>query len=116
MRPLDLGQLGALHFGTPDPRRYPALDLSRRALARGGAAPVVLNAANEVAVRAFLAGAIPFTGICECVAAQLDSITDRPVGSLADIHRADAEARTSALAWLEDHFSFRGHDFPAVYD
>jgi 1-deoxy-D-xylulose-5-phosphate reductoisomerase len=116
LRPLDLRKLGTLHFATPDPLRYPALALARRALAAGGAAPVVLNAANELAVEAFLAGAMPFPAICECVAAQLDTMPRTVPATLADIHKADAAARGSAAAWLEGHFSYRGRDLPTVYE
>jgi 1-deoxy-D-xylulose-5-phosphate reductoisomerase len=65
---LDLSRLGSLSFEAPDLQRFPALSLARQALAAGGAAPTVLNAANEIAVEAFLAGRLPFAGIAAIVA------------------------------------------------
>jgi 1-deoxy-D-xylulose-5-phosphate reductoisomerase len=65
---LDLARLGSLSFEAPDLQRFPALALARAALSAGGAAPTVLNAANEVAVDAFLAGRLPFAGISALVA------------------------------------------------
>jgi 1-deoxy-D-xylulose-5-phosphate reductoisomerase len=115
-KPLDLRQMGTLTFDAPDPDRYPALGLARRALATGGAAPVVLNAANEVAVGAFLAGEIPFPAICECVAGQLDILPEEPLSTLADILRVDTSTRLAASRWLYDHFSYRGWDSAAVYE
>lgn len=115
-RPLDLRQLGALHFEAPDPLRYPALGLARRALVSGGAAPIVLNAVNEVAVEAFLAGGIPFPSICECVAAHLDMAGGEPVDTLTDILRVDHATRLLAARWLWEHFSYRGRDLAAVYE
>ena len=73
---LELAKLGALSFEAPDPERFPALRIARAALAAGGAAPTILNAANEVAVEAFLAGRIGFPGIpalVETVMAQAES-------------------------------------------
>lgn len=115
-RPLDLRQVGTLAFETPDPDRYPALRLARRALAAGGAAPVVLNAANEAAVEAFLAGGIPFPAICECVAGQLDNVPTEPLTTLADILTVDRSTRLAAAGWLYDHFSYRGRGLAAVYE
>lgn len=115
-KPLDLRQMGALNFDRADPLRYPALGLARRALDAGGSAPVILNAANEVAVDAFLAGGIPFLAICECVAAQLDTADTQPLSALGEILEADQSARSSASRWLFDHFSYRGRDLTAVYE
>jgi 1-deoxy-D-xylulose-5-phosphate reductoisomerase len=69
---LDLVSLGALTFEAPDPQRFPALRLARAVLDRGGSAPAVLNAANEIAVEAFLAGRIGFLDIASSVATCLD--------------------------------------------
>ena len=68
---LDLAKIGSLTFEAPDPDRFPALALGRRALETGGAAPTILNAANEVAVAAFIAGRIGFGGIADLVEATL---------------------------------------------
>ena len=97
---LDLAAIGALTFEAPDPRRFPALSLARQALEAGGAAPTVLNAANEVAVQAFLAGRIGFLGISELVARVLESVPLRAVGSLAEVEAVDLEARRRAEALL----------------
>ncbi len=71
--PLDLAQLATLSFEKPDPARFPALAIARRALEIGGAAPTILNAANEIAVDAFLHDRLGFTGIVDLVAATLDA-------------------------------------------
>jgi 1-deoxy-D-xylulose-5-phosphate reductoisomerase len=72
-KPLDLAALSTLTFEYPDPVRFPALALARRALQAGAAQPTVLNAANEVAVRAFVAGKLTFSGIPALVEATLDA-------------------------------------------
>ncbi len=74
---LDLAQIGALTFEAPDVSRFPALALARRALQAGGAAPTVLNAADEVAVGEFIAGRIGFTGITALVEATLEAAQSR---------------------------------------
>jgi 1-deoxy-D-xylulose-5-phosphate reductoisomerase len=70
---LDLARLGSLTFEDPDVTRFPALSLARGALEAGGAAPTVLNAANEVAVDEFLAGSLKFAEITGLVEATLDA-------------------------------------------
>jgi 1-deoxy-D-xylulose-5-phosphate reductoisomerase len=74
---LDLARVGSLTFEAPDPDRFPALALGRRALETGGAAPTVLNAANEVAVAAFIGRRIGFGGIAELVEATLNAAEQR---------------------------------------
>ena len=74
---LDLAQLGSLSFEEPDLRRFPALAIARRALAAGGAAPTVLNAANEVGVHEFVSGRLSFCGIPALVEATLDATQRR---------------------------------------
>ena len=74
---LDLAGVGSLTFEAPDPERFPALALGRRALETGGAAPTILNAANEVAVAAFLERRIGFGGIADLVEATLDAAEQR---------------------------------------
>jgi 1-deoxy-D-xylulose-5-phosphate reductoisomerase len=98
---LDLAALGELSFEPPDVETFPALRLAREALAAGGTAPCVLNAADEVAVEAFLAGALPFTGIAEVVARALDAIEPTPVRHFSDLYRADADARETARGLIE---------------
>jgi 1-deoxy-D-xylulose-5-phosphate reductoisomerase len=98
--PLDLARLGALSFETPDLERFPCLRLAYEALDAGGTAPATLNAANEVAVAAFLAGAIRFTDIAAACAEALARVAVRPVHALDDALAADGEARAFARAWL----------------
>jgi 1-deoxy-D-xylulose-5-phosphate reductoisomerase len=74
---LDLGKIATLSFEAPDPDRFPALAIARRVLETGGAAPTIFNAANEVAVAAFLERKIGFTGIAALVAATLDATERR---------------------------------------
>jgi len=74
---LDLARVATLSFEEPDPVRFPALALARRALAAGGAAPTVLNAANEIAVREFVAKRLGFSGIPALVEATLDAAERR---------------------------------------
>jgi 1-deoxy-D-xylulose-5-phosphate reductoisomerase len=93
---LDLAALARLDFEAPDRTRFPALDLAYATLAAGGTAPGILNAANEVAVEAFLNGAIPFTAIPQVVAATLDRLPASPVESLDQLLEVDREARALA--------------------
>jgi len=100
--PLDLAALGQLTFRAPDEDRFPATRLCREAAEAGGAAPAVLNAANEVAVAAFLAGRIPFTRIAAYVAEALSCYAPPAPASLADVMAVDAEARRRAGALMEN--------------
>jgi 1-deoxy-D-xylulose-5-phosphate reductoisomerase len=93
---LDLAQLGQLSFEAPDFERFPCLRLAREALLAGGLAPTVLNAANEVAVDAFLNGAIGFGAIARTVEQVLGQSNAGEAGSLDDIAAADAAARALA--------------------
>ncbi|HVL36444.1 MAG TPA: 1-deoxy-D-xylulose-5-phosphate reductoisomerase [Burkholderiales bacterium] len=95
--PLDLAALRNLSFESPDEQRFPCLRLAYDALAAGGTAPAVLNAANEVAVEAFLAGRLPFTAIAPVIEHTLQSAAAGGAGSLAEILEADAAARAKAL-------------------
>ncbi|MGE5346450.1 MAG: 1-deoxy-D-xylulose-5-phosphate reductoisomerase [Acidithiobacillales bacterium] len=97
---LDLAALGKLEFFRPEPERYPALGLAAEALASGGSAPAVLNAANEVAVEAFLAGRIPFPAIAESAARVLGRHTATPLRSVEEALEADAWARRAACEIL----------------
>jgi 1-deoxy-D-xylulose-5-phosphate reductoisomerase len=99
--PLDLAAIGELTFCAPDEERFPATRLAREAAAAGGAAPAVLNAANEVAVAAFLAGQIAFTDISALVAQTLDRDLPPAPASLDDVLAVDGEARARAAAMLE---------------
>ena len=93
---LDLAGIGQLTFEQPDPERFPALGLARQALKAGGAAPTILNAANEVAVQGFLGGKIGFLDICRVVERSLEQTTHRTLASLDDVYAVDAAARRNA--------------------
>jgi len=93
---LDLFAVGRLDFQRPDRARFPCLRLAYEALRAGGTAPAVLNAANEVAVAAFLDRALPFLGIARLNEAALEALPAHPAGSLDDVLAADAEARRLA--------------------
>lgn len=94
--PLDLCQLGRLHFCEPDHDRFPCLSLAYQAMHSGGTAPAVLNAANEVAVEAFLDHRLGFTAISRVIAAVLDRHVPAPADSLAAVLAADGDARIAA--------------------
>ena len=94
---LDLATLARLTFEAPDPQRFPALRLARGALLEGGTAPTVLNAANEIAVAAFLERRIGFLDIARTVERTLEAMPTRAVESLDDVIAVDREARKTAL-------------------
>ena len=96
--PLDLLSLGRLDFMPVDANRYPCFFLARQALAAGGVMPAILNAANEVAVAAFLARQISFTDIAAIVGHCLDHAPDGDVDSLAGVIGVDGRARDMASA------------------
>lgn len=97
---LKITQMGPLTFSPPDLERFPALGLAFAAGRAGGTAPATLNAANEVAVEAFLAGRLDFPGIPACVEAVLSAHAPSPAGSVAAVLEADRQARSAARAWL----------------
>jgi 1-deoxy-D-xylulose-5-phosphate reductoisomerase len=96
--PLDLASGLRLEFSAPDEDAFPCLALARAAAEEGGTAPCVLNAANEVAVAAFLAGELPFLGIAEIVERTLAACEAPPARDLADLREIDAAARAAASA------------------
>ncbi|BDB24419.1 1-deoxy-D-xylulose 5-phosphate reductoisomerase [Cupriavidus sp. TA19] len=96
--PLDLTLAGGLHFEKPDLQRFPCLGLAFDALGAGGVAPTVLNAANEVAVEAFLSGKVRFTDIARLVAQVLQAAPAGPADTLDAILDADRVARDAARA------------------
>jgi len=102
MAPLDLVKIGRLDFEHPDTERFPALRLAREALAAGGAAPAILNAANEIAVAAFLDGRIGFLEIAAIVADTLARYQPEAPDTLEAVLAVDAEARAAARARVED--------------
>jgi 1-deoxy-D-xylulose-5-phosphate reductoisomerase len=98
---LDLFEVLQLNFERPDMQRFPCLALAYRALTAGGDAPVLLNAANEVAVAAFLDGGLPYLSISDVIASTLDSVPSRPLGSLEAVMAADTEGRVAAKLAVE---------------
>jgi 1-deoxy-D-xylulose-5-phosphate reductoisomerase len=102
---LDLADVGRLTFEAPDDQRFPALRLAREALARGGAGPTVLNAANETAVHAFLNGQIGFLQIAATVERTLELMPGGNLDSLDDVYNLDRTAREIAATLIAP----RGH-------
>jgi len=99
--PLDLAAIGELTFRAPDEVLFPATRLAREAAEAGGAAPAVLNAANEVAVAAFLAGKLAFTAIAAQVEETLGRFAPPAPTSLAEVIAVDAEARYRTREMME---------------
>jgi 1-deoxy-D-xylulose-5-phosphate reductoisomerase len=93
---LDLAQIGSLEFEPPDPDTFACLRLAREAALAGGTAPCVLNAANEVAVHAFLAGRLSFLGIAEVIETTLEAVGHSRVHAFETLYAADARARAVA--------------------
>jgi len=102
--PIDVSRMGTLEFMPPDLQRFPCLRLAYDALERGGRWPIVLNAANEVAVSEFLAGRLPFPGIPAAIDAALNA--SDPGGAapatLDDVRAVDAWARAFSLECIRD--------------
>jgi 1-deoxy-D-xylulose-5-phosphate reductoisomerase len=96
IRPLDLAELGALSFEPVDTETFSCLRLAREAGMSGGTAPCTLNAANEVAVHAFLSGELRFLDIAAVIAETLDRLGAGPIHSFDALARADGEARRVA--------------------
>ncbi|MFD2261275.1 1-deoxy-D-xylulose-5-phosphate reductoisomerase [Lacibacterium aquatile] len=101
VKKLNLYEVAQLTFEAPDPVRFPALRLTREALSAGGAMTTVLNAANEIAVAAFLEGRIGFLDIAAIDEAVMGTMTGAKAGSLDDIAYIDGEARRQALARVD---------------
>jgi len=99
---LDLVRIGRLDFHAPDEQRFPCLHMARQAAQNGGTAPAMLNAANEVAVDAFLKGRIRFTEIASIIEDVLSREAAVAVHCLGDVLDADAQARKLASRWLEN--------------
>ncbi|HRX70830.1 MAG: 1-deoxy-D-xylulose-5-phosphate reductoisomerase [Candidatus Competibacteraceae bacterium] len=100
---LDFAQMAPLEFTTPDFSRFPCLELAFAALAAGGTAPVILNAADEIAVQAFLDRRIRYTDIHTVVQYTLERVNRRAIASLAVILDDDVQARTVAGEWVAAH-------------
>jgi 1-deoxy-D-xylulose-5-phosphate reductoisomerase len=99
---LDLAAVGSLTFEEPDPETFACLRLALEAGAAGGTAPTVLNAADEVAVAAFLDGGLPFTGIAAVIERTLEEMPALPVTHFDDLFATDAEARERAAASVRE--------------
>ncbi len=102
LEPLDLAKIGRLTFEAPNEERFPATRICREAIEQGGAAPAILNAANEMAVAAFLTGQIGFTRITAVVESTLARYDAPAPSSLDDVLAIDAEARRRAQNALEN--------------
>ncbi|MEO7364749.1 MAG: 1-deoxy-D-xylulose-5-phosphate reductoisomerase [Sphingomicrobium sp.] len=98
---LDLASIGRLEFEQPDTQRFPALRIARQALEQGGAAPTVLNAANEVAVSRFLAGQFAFTEIPNLVEQALEKAVAGAPSSIEDVIQIDLETRNAVTELIE---------------
>lgn len=99
--PLNLFEVARLDFEVPDDTRFPCLGLARQVAQVGGTAPALLNAANEVAVKAFLSQRIGFMQIAECIEHVLDK---EPVAQAKDLYgvlEADANGRLRGLQWIK---------------
>jgi 1-deoxy-D-xylulose-5-phosphate reductoisomerase len=94
--PLDLAAIGQLSFERPDAERFPCLGLAYSALREAGTAPAVLNAANEVAVAAFLDGKLRYTAIPEVISHALERVRATPADALETVLEADRAARSAA--------------------
>jgi 1-deoxy-D-xylulose-5-phosphate reductoisomerase len=98
---LDLAQVGALTFEPVDTETFACLRLAREAAVAGGTAPCVLNAANEIAVHAFLAGRLPFLGIAEVIEETLERLPPQRLHAFESLYEADADARAVAGELVE---------------
>jgi 1-deoxy-D-xylulose-5-phosphate reductoisomerase len=100
VEPLDFRKLGSLEFAAPDTDTFRCLALARAAGSRGGTLPAAMNAANEVAVAAFLAGECSFLSIADAVEAAMEACDVQSVESLEQLEEVDARARAAAKAYL----------------
>lgn len=100
---LDLIKAGRLDFAEADFERFPCLQLAYQALETGGTATTILNAANEVAVSAFLEGQLSFTGIADIISRVLEHVPAQPVNELAQVLAADNVARSTAQRFIQTH-------------
>ena len=103
VQPLDFRTLGSLEFAAPDTDTFRCLALARHAGTTGGTLPCAMNAANEIAVAAFLAEKCSYLGIAECVEAVMEAHEVQTVESLEQLEEVDAWARARADAWVSAH-------------
>ncbi|HEU4983366.1 MAG TPA: 1-deoxy-D-xylulose-5-phosphate reductoisomerase, partial [Acidobacteriaceae bacterium] len=92
----DMASLGQLNFEPPDFERFPCLRLAYEAAEKGGAHPIALNAADEIAVEAFLAGNIPFTAIPRTIEEVLEATPENHPATIAEVLTIDRDAREAA--------------------
>jgi 1-deoxy-D-xylulose-5-phosphate reductoisomerase len=107
-RPLDLSEISRLTFEAPDPVKFPALRLAREALRENGAAPLVMNAANEIAVDAFLDGRVGFLDIVRIVEAMMEACPVPPPSTIEEVLSFDAEVRRATREFVADSLSDPG--------
>jgi 1-deoxy-D-xylulose-5-phosphate reductoisomerase len=107
--PLDFAVLGKLEFERADALRFPCLRLAAEAIRRGGTAPAALNAANEIAVEAFLAHRLAFTAIAEVIEEVLSEVDTEPLASLEQVYAVDIEARGLASRLVARRSARAGH-------
>ena len=100
---LSLSTVGRLDFEAPDLERFPALRIAREVLEAGGAAPIILNAANEVAVTRFLAGQLGFGEITQLVERALDRVSEPPPNSIEEVIEIDLRTRASIESLIEEN-------------
>ncbi|MCA9295285.1 MAG: hypothetical protein KC983_02185, partial [Phycisphaerales bacterium] len=98
---MDWSTLRELSFEPVDEQRFGALELARAVIDTGGTAGAILNAANEIAVAAFLAGELSFDGVTRLVGETLRGISSTPVHTMSDVMKADRAARDAARTWLK---------------
>ena len=103
VKPLNFFEIAGLHFEKPDTDRFPLLRLAFDAQRAGGTAPTILNAANEIAVDAFLSGSVAFLQLAEVVEQTLSLSKISPASDLTTIIDADRNARETASAWIASH-------------
>jgi 1-deoxy-D-xylulose-5-phosphate reductoisomerase len=106
--PLDFTTLGSLEFERLDALRFPCVSLARDTLRQGGTAPAALNAANEIAVEAFLDRRLPFTGIAQVIENVLSETCVEPLSSLDQVYAVDVEARALAARFISRLSSSNG--------
>ena len=106
---LDLFKIGRLDFEPPDQQRFPCIALAYAALRAGGSAPTILNAANEVAVAAFLERQLPFQAIASVIENTLSNVTNSVVDTLEQVLAVDAQARRVAQEYVQHKQIKRGH-------
>ena len=106
MSELDLAALGKMTFANVDEEAFPLITLAKRAMAEGGAVCAVMNAADEIAVAAFLDGKIGFADISDTVVYTVDKLSSaKNITALPEIIEADREARAVAKAYIKENLA-----------